>query len=157
MESQTFSTLPIISKKYNIQLNKLISNKDSVNARKINFNGEILYNEGDIIVKIVKKRKYLYIRYDTDEQLNELKDKQMDEFKENFPDYSVVVGVSNNNEINQSLLFLLRLCSRQDIGRLAFYDRNTVGRELRNIIEIIAFQAGVILECYKYDKIDKSD
>lgn len=151
MESETFSTLSTISKKFNITLDKSILNEKFINTRSINFNEQILYNEKDIIEKIAMKKKFMYMRFDTHDQLKELKDKQIEEFGADFPDYSIVVGISNRNEINQTLLFLLRLCSRNDINVLAFYDKNTLGRELFRTIEIIANFTGITLEFYKID------
>lgn len=148
MESETFSTLPTISKKLKLNINHNLVNVCS-QSKKIKIDGKIFYNENDIIKVFVNKQKYLYIRIDSQEQ-SEQKDEWIKEFNEKFSDYNIVVGISSPEIINSSLIFLLRLCARKDIDEVIFYSKtNSASKELMEVLTMFFKLNGVKLFHYK--------
>lgn len=152
MDTETYSTLKTISDKFNISKDRLDLIKNSESIKRITrADRNVLYNEKDITRNLIVKRDYLYIRFDTEEQVNELKDKRIKEIKESFPDHSIIVGVSKDSEINSSLLFLFHLCSRNDVRSLVFYDANTISLELIKLVELLVSYTGTTIAWYKID------
>lgn len=151
MISETFSTLDVISKKLKVNTNSNFITSHS-KTRKIKFNGETLYNENDISNAFIQKDKYLYIRLDSENQV-ELRDKYIEEFKNKFTDdYNIIIGISPLNNINNSLIFLLNLCMRKRIEEIIFYSKtNSISSEILQLIIIFAKTNGVILTYYKND------
>lgn len=151
MISETFSTLDVISKKLKVNTNSNFITSHS-RTRKIKFNGETLYNENDISNAFIQKDKYLYIRLDSEDQI-ELRDKYIEEFKSRFTDdYNIIIGVSPLNNINNSLIFLLNLCMRKRIEEVIFYSKtNSISPEILQLIILFAKTNGVTLTYYKND------
>lgn len=151
MISETFSTLDVISKELKVNTNSNFITSHS-RTRKIKFNGETLYNENDISNAFIQKDKYLYIRLDSEDQI-ELRDKYIEEFKSRFTDdYNIIIGVSPLNNINNSLIFLLNLCMRKRIEEVIFYSKtNSISPEILQLIILFAKTNGVTLTYYKND------
>jgi hypothetical protein len=149
MDTETFSTFTAICEKFGFDE----SNDNLINIcsrmKKLKINDKIFYNEIEFIKELANGEKYFYIRIDSEEQSKDT-DKIIDEFKENFPNYNVVVGISPPEIINSSLIFLLRRCMTGNIGEITFYSKsNCASKEIKEIISMIAKLKEVKLSYYK--------
>lgn len=148
MESETFSTLHTISKKLKLNINNNLTNVCSV-SKKVKINGKTFYNENDIVKVFFNREKYLYIRIDSLEQSEE-KDEWIKEFSEKYPNHNIIVGISPREIINNSLIFLLRLCVQRVVDEIIIYSKeNSASREIMEVIVMVFRLNGVNIFYYK--------
>lgn len=148
MESETFSTLSTISQKLKLDLNHNLI-KVCSKSRKVKIDGRVLYNENDVAKIFIDRKKYLYIRIDSNDQ-NNIKDEWIKEFKEKFLGYNIIIGISLPDKINDSLITLLHMCMKKHINEITFYSKtNSVSKEIMEIIIMFAKFNDITLSYYK--------
>lgn len=148
MESETFSTLSTISEKLRLDLNHNLI-KVCSKSRKIKIDGRVLYNENDVARIFIDRKKYLYIRIDSNDQDN-IKDEWIKEFKEKFSGYNIIIGISLLDKINDSLITLLHMCMKKHINEITFYSKtNSASKEIMEILIMFAKFNNITLSYYK--------